>query len=238
MLLLQCLIGNAHAAKDYAKVQIVDPYIELRTGPGRGFPVFYVVERGEWLELLKRRTDWFKVRAANNKEGWVDRAQLENTLTEWGVERSFRDVFLDETLRDRVEVGFAGGSFGGDTELVLRLGAKLTPNFNVELATSQISGKFSSTSITQLNLLAFLYPDDRVSPFFTLGIGAFRNVPKATLVNALTTESTVGNAGLGVRALLTKRFMLRAEFRQYVVPISQGRIDDFREWTFGVAVKF
>ena len=48
------------------RVQVVvqDPYIDLHTGPGRGFPVTQVVDRGATIELLRQRTDWIKVRDA------------------------------------------------------------------------------------------------------------------------------------------------------------------------------
>ena len=68
--------GLAEAAEEYRTVSVADPYLEIRTGPGRGYPKFYVVDRGETVEILKRKTDWFKVRAANGKEGWVEREQI------------------------------------------------------------------------------------------------------------------------------------------------------------------
>src|SRR5512134_3131367 len=71
------------------KVQVTDPYIELRTGPGRGYPVFFVAGREEWIEIVLRHTDWFKVRTASGSEGWVHRAQLETTLTEAGATKAF-----------------------------------------------------------------------------------------------------------------------------------------------------
>ena len=43
-------------------VEVSGPYIELHSGPGRGFPVFHTVERGGEVALLKRRTDWYRVR--------------------------------------------------------------------------------------------------------------------------------------------------------------------------------
>ena len=69
--------GIAQAADQYKTVAVADPYLEMRTGPGRGYPKFYAVDRGESVEILKRRTDWFLVRTSNGKEGWVDRAQME-----------------------------------------------------------------------------------------------------------------------------------------------------------------
>ena len=43
------------------EVQVVEPYIELHTGPASGYPVFYVAEKGEWIQVLKSRTSWYKV---------------------------------------------------------------------------------------------------------------------------------------------------------------------------------
>ena len=34
----------AYADKEYQSVQVADPYIEMHTGPGRGFPIFHVVK--------------------------------------------------------------------------------------------------------------------------------------------------------------------------------------------------
>src|SRR5688572_33435440 len=64
----------------YREVVVDDPYIEMHTGPGRGYPIFYVGERGEPIELLKRRTEWFKIRTERGKEGWVHQTQLQTTL--------------------------------------------------------------------------------------------------------------------------------------------------------------
>ena len=63
------------------KILIADPYIELHTGPGRGYPVFHVVERGREVEIVKRRTDWFQIRTERGIEGWVPREQMIATLS-------------------------------------------------------------------------------------------------------------------------------------------------------------
>ena len=58
---------NAIAETDgeFPTVSVADPYLEMHTGPGRGYPVFHVVDRGEDVAILLRRTDWFKIRAAD-----------------------------------------------------------------------------------------------------------------------------------------------------------------------------
>ena len=43
--------SNAFAEKEYQRVKIVDPYIELHTGPGRGYPIFHVVKRHDWIDI-------------------------------------------------------------------------------------------------------------------------------------------------------------------------------------------
>ncbi len=78
------------AAAAGEKVEVTDPFIELHTGPGRGYPVFYVAGRHEWVEIELRHTDWFLVRTEGGKEGWVNRQQIEATLTQIGTKTSFR----------------------------------------------------------------------------------------------------------------------------------------------------
>jgi hypothetical protein len=229
---------TAFAADEVLRVQVADPYLELHTAPGAGFPVFHVVERGEWIEVLKRKTDWFKVRTASEKEGWASRRQMENTLTELGGKLAFRDILLEDYLSRRLEVGFGWGRFEEDPVLTMRVAYQFTPNIAAELSSSIVTGIFSSTELKQINLQLIPYPDTRFSPFFTVGTGTFRNTPKATLVGAETSTADTGNAGLGVRFYLTRNFLLRADYRQYVAPVSEQQADRYTEWTFGLGVFF
>ena len=68
LVLFGCLaVAKVQADDGYERVWVADAYLELHTGPGRGYPVIQVIERGEWIDILKRKTDWFKVRASNGK---------------------------------------------------------------------------------------------------------------------------------------------------------------------------
>ena len=40
------------------KVAVGDPSLERSTGPGRGHPIFHVVDRGDQVEIMMQRTDW------------------------------------------------------------------------------------------------------------------------------------------------------------------------------------
>jgi uncharacterized protein YgiM (DUF1202 family) len=62
------------------QVFVAEPYLELRTGPGRGYPVTQVVARDESVDVLFRRTDYFKVRTERGVEGWASARDMQRTL--------------------------------------------------------------------------------------------------------------------------------------------------------------
>ena len=73
--LLAITPGHAEAADDVLrKVAVADPYLEMHTGPGRGYPIFHVVDRGDSIEIVMQRTDWYQVRSQMvSKAGWIRR---------------------------------------------------------------------------------------------------------------------------------------------------------------------
>lgn len=217
---------------------IVDPYLELHTGPGRGFPITQVLDSGERIEILKRRTGWYKVRAADGRTGWVSGEQLTNTLVEGGAQRLFEGGTLEEFLRRNMEVGFSGGSFEGDPLLSVRFGYRATENLAVELNLSRASGDFSNTTLYAVNVVSYPFPEWRLSPFFTIGAGTLENRPKVTLVGAKDTTADTANVGLGLSAYVTRRFVFRAEYRGHIALISDNRTDYYKEWSAGFAVFF
>ena len=130
------------ADDEYRTVSVAEAYLELRTGPGRGYPIFHVVDRGESVDIIKRRTDWFLVRADNGKEGWVGREQMELTLQTTGSSLSFSQAGQDDFTNARWETGILAGDFGGANIVSLYGGYSLNPNVSVEVWGSQILGNF------------------------------------------------------------------------------------------------
>lgn len=232
------LISDLSAKERFQSVQVADPYTELRTGPGRGYPIFHVVERGERVEILKRRTDWFKVRTQDDVEGWAEHDQMERTLTEVGSKKTFRDVLLKDYLSRRLEFGFAGGQFSGDAVMSMRAGWRMTDNFLAELSLSQVSGTFSGSRLYNANLLVQPFPRWRISPYFTLGVGRFENVPRSTLVDAKTVTSVAPNAGGGIRMYLTRRFVLRVDYKHFVSLTDDNKNNTFNEVVAGLSFFF
>ena len=234
-LALACLSA---AAAPVERVQIADPYIELRTGPGRGYPIFHVAAREEWIEIELRHTDWYRVRAENGKVGWVNRQQLETTLTEAGGRKTFRDIALDDYLRRRLEFGAAWGHFKSEPMLKIWTGYKVADVLAIEATIGQVQGVFSGTDFWHLNLLAEPFSDRRLAPFAGIGLGKFKNIPNASLVDASTTDAKLANATIGVRYHLTERFVARADYTIYTAFLSDRRSSEYRAITAGLSFFF
>lgn len=220
------------------RVQVTDPYIELRTGPGRGYPVFFVAARSEWIQIELRYTDWYKVRTAGDKVGWVNRKQLESTLTEAGGQKTFRDLVLDDYLGRRVQMGAAWGRFKSEPMLKLWASYKLSDTLSIEGDLGQVQGIFSGTDFWHFNLIAEPWSDRRLSPFIGVGFGKFRNFPNQSLVNAVLTDAKLANAGIGVRYHLTDRFVVRADYSIYTAFLGDTRSAEYRAFTAGLSFFF
>ena len=236
-----CALGAAPAQAQglrVERVQVTDPYIELHTGPGRGYPVFFVAERGEWIEILLRSTDWYKVRTVGDKVGWVNRQQLETTLTEAGGKKTFRDVVFDDYLSRRVQLGAAYGRFKTEPMLKIWTSYKLSETLSVEGSIAQVQGVFSGTDFWHLNLLSEPWSDKRLSPFFGIGVGRFHNLPNASLVGALPTDANLADATIGLRYHLTDRFVARLDYTFYTAFVADTRSLEFRAITAGLSFFF
>jgi uncharacterized protein YgiM (DUF1202 family) len=228
----------AGAERQPREVEIDDPYIELHTGPGRGYPVFFVAERGERIALLKRRTEWFKVRVARGEEGWVNLDQLQTTLNPDGELFDIPALTLDDYTARRWEVGALYGDFGG-ANIISAYGARnFTPNLSGEVWVGQALGRFSDSTMAIVNIVHLMYPDWRASPYFTLGAGVINTQPKATLVATVDRTDTLAQVGVGVRTYLTRRFVFRAEYKAHVVFTSRDDNEEVREWKAGFSFFF
>ncbi len=238
LVILQWFAVPVCHARDFPAVQIADPYLELRTGPGRGYPVFHVEERDAWISIIKRKTDWFKVKTDKGKEGWVKRAQMERTLSPDGELTRFDDGMMAGFIRHRWEFGALGGKFENAENLTLYGAYGFNSNLSVELSATKIFSNFSDGEMANINLVSHPFPNWRISPFFTLGTGVIRTNPKATLVKEIDRTDQLGHVGVGARIYLARRFLFRAQYKHYVIFQSTNDNQEIDEWNAGFAVFF
>jgi hypothetical protein len=229
---------NARAAAEYLQVQVADPYIELHTGPGRGYPIFYIAQRGENVAVLKQRTDWYKVRTAKGKEGWVALEQMGRTLAPDGQALAVAYPNFAAYTKRRWEGGMMMGSFAG-ADIVSVYGAyHFTPNISTELEAGQYFGNFSNGKLITVSLVHQPFPEWRIAPFFTLGGGRVFVEPKATLVSTKDRSDDMVDVGIGVRYYLTRRFLLRAQYKNYVILTNRDTNQNAEEWKIGLSTFF
>lgn len=232
-------ISIVHAEEQApVQVKVLDPYIEMHTGPGRGYPIFYVISRDEMVEVMFRHTDWFKVRTSQGKEGWVDRAQMVMTLDPSGERLQIRDVSQEEFVARKWEYGGALGDFEGATVMTFSATHHFTENVSAEIYLSQVLGNTSSSTLLGGGLILQPFPEWRLSPFFVIGTGVKDTRPKATLVVTRDRTDSYANVGIGARMHFTQRFLLRAEFRKYVIFASRDDNEEIDEWKVGFGFFF
>jgi hypothetical protein len=239
LLLVQGLLDRQALAEEQAvEVVVAEPFLELHTGPGRGYPVFYVIDRGKTITVLKRRTDWFRVRTDKGKEGWASRAEMQLTLTPAGDPTRFAEADIGDYSRRRWEAGVLAGDFEGADVITAYAGYAITANFSAELSVSQVFGDYSDAITGSISLLAQPFPEWRLSPFFLLGTGFIYTDPNVTLVDESDRTEQIGSAGVGVRYYLTRRFLLRAEYRNSVIFQDKDDNQEINEWKAGFAFFF
>ena len=77
-----------------------------------------------------------------------------------------------------------------------------------------------------------------MSPFFKLGAGVIHTEPKSTLVQAEDRTDEIGHAGFGIRTYVSRRFIFRTEYNNYVVFTSRDDNEEVEEWKVGFSFFF
>ncbi len=239
MLLLAALAAPAvSAAREYLQVFVTEPYLELHTGAGRGYPVFNVVARGESVDVLFRRTDWFKVRTQRGVEGWASQRDMQRAQLADGTAFTFDLGDRAGFTSHRWEVGIFAGDYGGATLVSGYSSFSFNSQLAAELSVGQFLGKFTNGTTADIGLTHVLVPEWRLSPFVMLGTGLVHITPKATLVVPSERTDQTAYVGAGVRYYLTRRFFLRGEYKSHEIFTKRNANQQVDEWKLGFAFFF
>jgi hypothetical protein len=220
------------------QVALSDPFVELHTGPGRGYPVFHVAARGERVSLLLAHTSWVKLRTASGREGWASRESLRGTLVAAGVAPGLMQRWSDRWLQDRLALGAAWGRFQSQPMLRLAARYRFGEALGLEASAGQVQGLYSGTDFWQLDATVEPMSDRDWSPTFAVGIGRFRNIPNASLVEQGQTNANLAHAAVGVRWRFGSRYEVRADWSLYTALLSEQRSREYRALTLGLSFFF
>ena len=184
IVLVFAVCSNFAFADDSENQQVVvaEPFIEFHTGPGRGYPVFHIVEKNEKITIIKKKTQWYKVESPRKKLGWVHEDSMAKTLNLYGEKYQTGKSVQDEFVNREFETGVLGGDFGGATAMTLYGGWNWTPNISSEVAFSQAVGNVSEIQYVNFSIMHQPFPEWRVSPYAKIGGEIIRTQPNATLI--------------------------------------------------------
>lgn len=219
-------------------VVVADPYVEIHTGPGRGYPVFHVMEKGETIKIFKRQTDWYKMKTKDGIEGWVHRGELSKTLGPDGSEIDFNAPDWQDYVDRRWEIGMLGGTFEDADAFTNYLAFHLTQNISFEAKYTQAFSSVGNSKLASLNAVHKPFPQWKVSPFFTLGTGRIDISPSSDLVQAEDRENPVYTVGGGAVIYITRRFLMRVEFNNHTLLTKRADNEEVDEWKAGFSVFF
>ena len=225
-------------ARRYVQVFIKTPYLELHTGPGRGYPVFDVVPRGDSVIVLFRRTQWLKVRTRRGAEGWASEDDMLQTVLADGQPLPLHIGNRAGFTSHRFEVGAFAGVLGGANLVSAYSSLAFNSQMAVEAAVGQFLGRYSNGVTADIGLIHEPMPQWRLSPFLSLGIGVLHVEPKATLVQPANRTEQTAYVGGGFKYYIGRSFFLRAEYKTHVVITTQNRNQVEDEWKLGFAVFF
>lgn len=247
LLLLICLPSQAlcldlfdtdsPGVTDSVFLEVTEPYIEMHTGPGRGYPVFNVVEQGETIEIIKRKTDWYKVRSTDEKTGWAKASQLAHTLKPTGVPVDLPEINHGDYLKSRWRVGFSGGQVEGANTFSIMAGYRPFSWAGAELEWGQIFDNSVTSDFYGANILVEPIPAWIITPFVTVGAGmiSFDNRQKVLVEDAGT--SSYISFGAGANYYIGRNFVIRGEYRRYSVSTDDDSVG-LNSWRIGLNTFF
>lgn len=235
--------GSMADEPEAPSVLVLEPYIELHTGPGRGYPVFHVIAGGDNVTILKRRTSWFLIETNTRRpiKGWAryrDMRMTAASLAEDGSAIYAAFPGYDRDNQSRWQWTISGGDFSNAASISTALAYRLTPNIAVQVEGTQILGEFSDGKMLNALVQHYPFPGWRVSPYFQLGAGVLQTEPSATLVQAVDRTDNTLLVGGGVNVYLGRRFNLFLDVRRHTVLTSRDENEEIDEWKLGFNVSF
>jgi hypothetical protein len=238
ILLLQTLhLGTANAAKrPLLQLVVTAPYLEMHSGPGRGFPVIYVIGRDEIVTVLFSRTDWYKVRAAHGEEGWARRADLAITRLADGEPAPIPPY--PEFASHHWELGAGYGVYNRQNLVTGYVDYAITESLDAEGVIQQALGTLDNRVIATIGLRHTFLPEWKwFSPTAGLG-GGYQHIVDKVPPAPLESNNEMAYVSLGARGFITRRFMWRADWRHYDVFNHLNVYEDLEEWKVDFAVFF
>jgi len=205
------------------------PFMEVYTGPGRGYPVFFVVEKGEEFKFQNQKNDWFKVQSRDGLFGWINYKDFA-----FATSKQIPNA-RQQIIDSKWTVGILAGLFGKDNSYSAEAGYYLFPSLVLNAKISKITGDFSSSSILSSQVQFQGFRHSMFSPYIGAGFGLMEYSPRKSLVNANQSRENVFNYGAGLNMHVYKRLLIRLAVNNNLL---QNAKSNHLEWQIGIYSSF
>ncbi|CAM3708642.1 SH3 domain-containing protein [Rheinheimera salexigens] len=231
------LLVSFFSAAESLSVKVTADFVNLYSGPGRGYPITQVVLKGEQLELQQRRTDWVQV-SFKQQQLWLARQDLSKVVSLDNEYFQISDDKRAELLEQRWQLGLMFGDFNGNSYYQLNTQYAFSHYVQTELAIGQAQGEQANNQILELSVLLSPFPQWRLSPYFAIGGGMIRINPRTILVQSTERNNALASTELGLRFYLTRQFILRGGYRHSVIMTDSDDNKETDTWKLGFSVFF
>ena len=217
-------VVSASADADSLQLEVIDAYADLHTGPGKGYPKFYVIEQGETITVLAKRPGWYEVELGDGKRGWATAQQISRTLQSTGEPADLPEVSFGNYLKNSWTLGFGAGRFSGG-ELSSADFFSVSGGYRVLswMSVNADFGRFyrsdTKGELYGLSVLGEPFSQNRLSPYVVLGAGQLEVNVQSTELPDIAGEGgqTYYSYGLGANYYIGRNFLVKAEYRAHSV---------------------
>lgn len=205
---------------------VIDSYLEMHSGPGRGYPIIHTMEQDEPITVLRRRGSWYQVANRHDKRGWIQQEKLARTIAPSGLPAALPDTQHGDYLAQQGRIGFALGQQGGAETASLIAGFRLLSFIGTELEYGQIFTSQEDGYNYGANLIFEPIKSWSFTPFISTGYGKQVLKKKKKLSVGKSNEFNYDYAfiGGGINYYIGYNFVVRGEYRQ--VSLTGDTIDN------------
>lgn len=223
--------------KDTIFITVEVPFVELHSGPGIGYPVVNIVEKGNKIKVLFKRTSWLKVEDKQGNAAWLQQSAL-NQVSQAGERLEITELNVESYQQRNWEAGVMYGDLNGASFYNVSVAYLFSDVISTELSFGKSQGDISDNNIYQLRLLSQPFPQWLVSPYIGVGIGLIETTPHSVLADAVKRENTLMSAAFGVQYYVARNFLLRAEYQHSLVLTDRDDNEEIKLWQLGFSVFF
>jgi len=221
----------------YSPAKVSASYVEIKSGPGKGYPIIYIAEKDELVDFTAVRTDWYQVRTEDGHFGWINKSDMPNQLEILDDSFEFTDEAKKVAARSKpIDIGFSSGIMNDEPTVNLFIKRHQSYFMSLEAELGFTRGLNDRQDYLAFSVLAHPFIEFTYQPHIIVGLGRMRVESLDSTTNTrYVDQGFMGKAGVGFTRNLSKRLNIRGDITQYSVDVPQGSLNHYSALTLGAS---